>query len=481
LTHSTLSSTTAKVVFDGRGAPYPDLTEQAFFVEAEDFNYDNGTHRPEADVMPYYGGVYAGRGGVDGVDFHQTANHVASDLYRTGEGPGVNVNIARLGQVDRGRYAVFTNHTVGWNDAGEWYNYTRAFPEPSPLYHVFARCSSGAGPNALQFDEVIGGTSSANQTLELLGTATGPASGNWAVYRFVPLLDQTGSMVALDWVGERTFRVSILPGGNENIDYVVFAPAASSGLAQFLEVMGQDLGPDPAGFAENVTLSTLELTEDSSVRLIDETDNAQGADPEALYLASVIVPSGSTLDLNGLNVYTRAAQLAGNVEGGSVQVLPDSGPILLATPTPGSIEVAGQVDEWTFFGRSGQGLTVVLNPGQGQPSPPLAPGLNYARVELLNAADEVVVSRSNVGSGALLTLPAVVLVTDGTYRVRVQASAGHEAATGNYSITLWDSTAETTPLRFGEQFVGRVRSPYAVDHWTFSAEAGQQIRLRLII
>jgi len=473
-------ATAARIVFDGRGLTHPDLTEQAFFVEAEDFNYGNGNHRAEADVMPYYGGVYAGRGGVDGVDYHQTANSVASDLYRSGEGPSVNVNIARLAQVDRGLYAALINHTVGWNDPSEWYNYTRSFPDPSPGYHVFARCSSGTGPNVVQFDEVVGGTSSANQTLSLLGTAAGPASGQWSVYRFVPLRDQTGELVTLNWTGVRTFRVSILPNGNENIDYIVFAPAESSGRAQFLEVMGQDRGADTAGFGNNFALSTVELAENGYVRLIDETDNAEGSDPEALYLASLVLPAGATLDVNGLNIYARAAQLAGNVEGGSVQVLPDSGPILLATPTPGTIEDAGQVDEWTFFGRSGQGITAVANPGQGQPSPPLAPWLNDAQVELLDSAGGILASQSSASSGDLITLPAVVLTADGTYRVRVSASEGHEAAIGNYSITLWDSTAEANSLRFGEQFAGRVRSPYAVDQWTFSAEAGQQIRLRLI-
>ena len=42
------------------------------------------------------------------------------------------------------------------------------------------------------------------------------------------------------------------------------------------------------------------------------------AEAEALYVNSLVVPNGSTLDLNGLHVYTRGTQLGGNVVGGSV-------------------------------------------------------------------------------------------------------------------------------------------------------------------
>ena len=120
-----------------------------------------------------------------------------------------------------------------------------------------------------------------------------------------------------------------------------------------LEVMSQDLDANAAGFIRNFVYGTLALGNNTYVRLVDLADNAPGTGPEALYVNSIIVPSGTTLDLNGLHVYARASQISGTVVGNSISQIPDSGPIALATPTSGAIAVPGELDEWTFFGRAG--------------------------------------------------------------------------------------------------------------------------------
>ena len=110
-----------RLVLDGGGIPTPDLGAHAFFVEAEDFNFDRGQHEPVADVMPYAGGAYEGRAGRDRIDYSQTSNQNVSDIYRVNEGPGINVNVYAISDRDRGSHRMTVNYKVGYNDATEWY------------------------------------------------------------------------------------------------------------------------------------------------------------------------------------------------------------------------------------------------------------------------------------------------------------------------------------------------------------------------
>ena len=111
--------------------------------------------------------------------------------------------------------------------------------------------------------------------------------------------------------------------------------------------MSKDLGSVPAGFDHNFAYQTLVLDNHTYVRLVDQSDNATESEQEALYINSLVVPAGSTLDLNGFHAYARLGQIAGAVVGGSVSRLPDSGPIILDSTTFGSISTAGELDEST--------------------------------------------------------------------------------------------------------------------------------------
>ena len=130
--------------------------------------------------------------------------------------------------------------------------------------------------------------------------------------------------------------------------------------------MSYDLGPQASGFISNFAYGTLALANNTYLKLVDLSDNAPGTEPESLYTNSLIVPAGCTLDLNGLKLYTRASQIAGIVVGGAVEQIPDGGEILFNTPNSGAVSVAGEMDEWNFFGRAGQMVTVAVNPGTSQ-------------------------------------------------------------------------------------------------------------------
>lgn len=90
------------------------------------------------------------------------------------------------------------------------------------------------------------------------------------------------------------------------------------------EVAGADVGNLPEGYVDNFVLRKLVVggVLPAAVRLVDLNDNgnaAEGAN-EALYVHDVIVGVGSTLDLNGLNMYANGTlDIQGTVTNGVIQ------------------------------------------------------------------------------------------------------------------------------------------------------------------
>src|SRR5262249_14979971 len=150
-----------------------------------------------------------------------------------------------------------------------------------------------------------------------------------------------------------------------------------------------------------------------------------------LYANTLIVPSGTTLNLNGLHVYARASSLLGTVTGGLVTTLPSGGPFTLGTTTPGALNAPGATHEWTLYAFAGRAISVVVNTGTaGSATPPLAPYLNDAQVTLLDPSGSVLASGSTTTSGADVILAGISLSAEGTYGVRVQASPSHPNSVG---------------------------------------------------
>src|SRR5207249_4295502 len=141
-----------------------------------------------------------------------------------------------------------------------------------------------------------------------------------------------------------------------------------------------------------------------------------------------------TLDLNRLPVYARVTQINGAVINGTITILPDGGSVVLNTVTPGAISVAGEQDEWTFFARAGQAVTIIGNPGDGSPPSPVAPTLGWMDLRVLDPDGSEIASGSNSFSGQSVTLLRLPLSQDGTYRVRIRAPGSHEGVTGNYLL-----------------------------------------------
>ncbi len=279
-----------------------------------------------------------------------------------------------------------------------------------------------------------------------------------------------------------------LIGGTQNADQ--FAPDGNvllngSGTVttpQLLEVMSQDLGNVVAGFQNNFAYGTLALGNGTYVKLVDNSQNvpAAGTKADALYVNALVVPSGCTLNLNGLNVYARQTQINGTIVGGTVAHLPAAGPLLFNSPAPGDLSQPGQVDAWTFYGQAGQTVAVVVNTGSSGSLNPLEPTLNYAQARVLDPSGKVVASGTNTQAGSDVTLSGISLAANGTYQVQVQAPPAQSGATGNYLVTEWDANTHANVLNLGETENGNLNSPYSVDQWNFSAPAHETVQFNLV-
>jgi len=102
------------------------------------------------------------------------------------------------------------------------------------------------------------------------------------------------------------------------------------------EAQSEDLGNTAAGFLNNSAIQSLSLGPwpfgATYVRLVDQSNNASGDGPEAVYVDKLVVPVGRTLDLNGLHLYVRDAQIAGIIKGGQVtKLVPQVSQVLVAS------------------------------------------------------------------------------------------------------------------------------------------------------
>lgn len=269
-------------------------------------------------------------------------------------------------------------------------------------------------------------------------------------------------------------------GSTQNADWydplgtTVFNGSGTAIAPQSLEAMSQDLGPATAGFNRNFAYQMLGLANNTYVRLVDQSHNSTGNGLEAVYVDSLVVPAGCTLDLNGMHLYARIKQVGGTILGGAVTIISAGGPIVYATPVAGTIGSTGEADNWTFFGRAGRLVTVMANPGGPSPQ------LGWAQVSILDASGNTIASAASVSPGATATLTSFVLPADGTYTIRVQVAAGHAGSVGAYLLSLYDITPGIATLELDQLVTGTINRPYVADQWNFSAAANTQVRLHVL-
>jgi hypothetical protein len=243
------------------------MPKGALFVEAEDFNFGGGNYVKDKEIGMngiYVGDAYRGLGNDadEGIDYH--ADGGGAQPYRADTNVDANKENTHADGLPRGDFDVKVNNVVGWNDAGEWYNYTRAWPTPNKDYNVIGRISSGGSPIHMFMNEVTGATT-ANQTVgaKLGEFKPGRATAGWDIMEFFPLNDDTGNLAVIkDWGGERTFRVTMQPGSNQDFDYFMFIPAGGG-------------GGTPGGFTR-VARSGNNLTVEWSAGTLEQADSVTG-------------------------------------------------------------------------------------------------------------------------------------------------------------------------------------------------------------
>ena len=297
----------------------------------------------------------------------------------------------------------------------------------------------------------------------------------------------TGQGVLKSLTGHEVVVDGSLTGNTTNADQ--FTPAGTvtfsggtSASPRTLEAMSRDVGAVAAGFSRNFAFATLRLATSTYVKLVNSSDNAVGTGAEAVYVDTLVVPAGSTLNLNSLKLYARVYQIDGTVTGGTVTQIPDAGPLAFGLASTGKIANPGEIDEWSFYGIKDTHVTVVLNPGTGTTGSPasIAPQLNWGRVQLIDPTGAVIKDVSDSSAGTLLKLVDVTLGASGLYKVRVSAEAGHPSVTGNYVLTTWDLTPQVRTLGLNQTSSGSLTSPYSVDQWNFSATSGTQVLFDLL-
>ena len=215
------------------------------YIESEDFDFDGGSFKTFEEVG--LGGSYEGLGAVLEVDIHNPGN--ASPNYRVIEGnhPGMADSSWDAERGGGNGFSMEVDFKMGWNDAGDWFNYTRDFPEDGS-YAVYGRFSSGGNPVAVDLSVVTAGQGTEDQTLESVGTFTGPATGGWNTMQFFPLKDADGNLATVELSGQSTVRLTILPG-NVDMNYLAFVPVAGAGGdAPALSVVNNGDGTIPVTF-----------------------------------------------------------------------------------------------------------------------------------------------------------------------------------------------------------------------------------------
>ena len=255
---------------------------------------------------------------------------------------------------------------------------------------------------------------------------------------------------------------------------VQFAPLASVVMSYVnvqpplpptqLEVMSNDLGNVSAGFGQNFVYSALGSATCAEVKLVDNAQQPRAdRSLERLYVDSLVVPPGSLLDLSGLHVYARVALINPNafIKNGTINVLGDGGPINVNSIVPGDLAAARHVDDWSFFGRAGQAVTVIVHTGSGAANAPASPAVNLAQAGILDATGGTLASAQNGQAGADIDLN-VTLPADGTFQVQVQGQGG---AIGNYGLELWDATLRRGSVVVNQPVSGQLDTPYQVDDW----------------
>jgi autotransporter-associated beta strand protein len=216
-------------------ASFDTFNAASYTFEAEDFDYNGGQFfdNPQA-------GAYAGLGAIVGIDCYRTNPGQGNQAYRPNP-PGLETENC----TDQPRLAFspgLSDYDVGFNNGGNWGNYTRTFP--AGTYYVYLRAADGIGPagDSASLSVVTSGQGTTNQVTAKLGTFSVPATGDWQAYAWVPLRDGSGNLIKLTNNGSvKTLRVTT-DNGNYNANFYILIPSYTPPASPPLTVVANENG-----------------------------------------------------------------------------------------------------------------------------------------------------------------------------------------------------------------------------------------------
>jgi len=269
VTDATGASTNASVAFD--------TITPAYTFEAEDWDYDSGQFIDNPQVN-----AYAGLIGVSGVDANNASG--GGTAYRTNDLGNLGNEVT--GDTPRAQYKSSgkNDYDAGWNNAGNWANYTRHFP--AGKWNLFMR---GSNPGAAQTDNAA-----------VSGAVTGqfgiPDTGNWQTYTWVPLTDGAGNLIEWDTDGsQQTVTVSTV-GGSYNANFYMLLPLPPPVAAS--DATLQSFYPDGTFQFQATNTFSFTITSTLGVKAADITVQL-GATNLAGTGASTLLQAGSGLSVTG--------------------------------------------------------------------------------------------------------------------------------------------------------------------------------------
>ncbi len=224
-TSNTMYSVLMQIV-DTNGTPSSttvtfDTIIPTYTFEAEDFDYGGGSYidNPQTNA-------YNGLDGVLDIDYHLITQH-GGDYNRVG------LTTENLNEKLRPQYngTGKQDYDVGFNDGGNWGNYTRNYP--SGTYNIYVRASNGTGNNTADSGSislVTGGQHTTTQSTVPIGKFSVPPIA-WSTYSWCPVKDPVGNLAQFSGGSLETLRLTI-DGGNCNENFFLLTPADPSTVLQ---------------------------------------------------------------------------------------------------------------------------------------------------------------------------------------------------------------------------------------------------------
>jgi len=386
-----------------------------FTFEAEDFDYGGGQFLDSlpAGSFPNLDGYSCPQPACTNfdaiVDIDCNNHSGGGNSYRANP-----LETENEGDVPRYQYSIagYPDFDIGFNNGGDWGNYTRNYP--AGVYNIYLRGSGGNGPqaNACTIGLVTSGWGTTNQTTNEMGAFSVVGLG-WQTYTWCPAIGTDGNIVAWAAGGDQeTLRFTVARGNcNENFYLLVPAvPTISPNTPNVYQGSASTLSFFPYGL--------------SAPTIQWQTDNGSGgvtwSSLSGATTTSYAVPSGS-LPVGPieyqvvLNILSNATPISVTSAPVTINILAPTKPVVVEDTYPASATAAvGLASSFTasFTGPNPITYQWLVSSNLGVTFTPIAGQTNTTLtvLDLSLFTNEYELQASN-GVGVTASTPATLITT----------------------------------------------------------------------